>query len=150
MEKKSSRIKQIEPKKLEVDGQEISVNQTEATSYQAALDQFKAGQFAQAAAAFQTHIAKYPKGSLDVQARYFLGSAQFALGEYKAALVTQRDVAKDYPDHPRAADALLSMASAQLELKAIQNAKKTLNEIVTKYPGTAAANAAKTRLDALK
>lgn len=144
------RIKQLEPKKMELDGQEVAVQQTEYSEYQGGLDHFKAGNYAQAIAQFQNFLVKYPKSTLEVQVRYFLGSAQFAQGDYKAALVTQRDLAKAYPDSPRAPDALLSMASAQLELKAIPNAKKTLTEIVTKYPNSAAASSAKTRLEALK
>lgn len=144
------RIAQLEPKKVEMDGQQMAVPQDQYGEYQAALDTLKAGNFAQAATQLQAFLARYPKNTLEPQARYYLGSAQFAQGDYKAALVTQRDLAKDYPDHPRAPDALLSMASAQLELKAIPNAKKTLTEIVSKYPGTPAASSAKARLDALK
>lgn len=145
-----NRIKQLEPKKVEVDGKETSLPQDQYAQYQSALDSFKAGNYSQAANLFQTFLARYPKSNLDVQARYFLGSAQFAQGDYKSALVTQRDLAKDYPDSPRAPDALLSMASAQLELKAIPNAKKTLSELIARYPNSAAANSAKTRLEALK
>lgn len=145
-----NRIKQLEPKKVEVDGKETSLPQDQYAQYQSALDTFKSGNYNQAITLFQTFLAKYPKSNLDAQARYFLGSAQFAQGDYKAALITQRDLAKEYPESPRAPDALLSMASAQLELKAIGNAKKTLGEIVAKYPNSAAANSAKTRLEALK
>lgn len=145
-----TRIQQLEPKKMQLDGQEVAVQQTEFSEYQAGLDHFKAANYAQAITQFQNFLVKYPKSTLEVQVRYFLGSAQFAQGDYKAALVTQRDLAKDHPDSPRAADALLSMASSQLELKATQNAKKTLNEIVAKYPNSAAASSAKTRLEALK
>lgn len=145
-----NRIKQLEPKKLELDGHELAVPQEQYADYQAGLDHFKGGNYQQAVTQFQSFISKYPKSSLEPQVRYFLGSAQFAQGDYKGALVTQRDLAKEYPDHPRAPDALLSMASAQLELKAIPNAKKTLAEVISKYPGSAAAGSAKTRLDALK
>lgn len=145
-----NRIKQLEPKKVEVDGKETSLPQDQYAQYQSALDTFKSGSYSQAIQLFQTFLAKYPKSNLDVQARYFLGSAQFAQGDYKSALITQRDLAKEYPDSPRAPDALLSMASAQLELKAIGNAKKTLSEIIARYPNSAAATSARTRLDALK
>lgn len=145
-----NRIKQLEPKKVELDGQELSLPQDQHAQYQAGLDSFKSGSYTQAITQFQNFLARHPKSNLDVQVRYFLGSAQFAQGDYKSALITQRDLAKEYPESPRAPDALLSMASAQLELKAIPNAKKTLSEIVAKYPNSAAANSAKTRLDALK
>jgi TolA-binding protein len=45
---------------------------------------------------------------------------------------------------------LLSMASSQLELKSIPGAKKTLGELIAKYPSSPAAASAKARLEALK
>jgi len=42
------------------------------------------------------------------------------------------------------------MASSQLELKSIPGAKKTLGELISKYPGSPAAASAKARLEALK
>ncbi|HEX4917808.1 MAG TPA: tol-pal system protein YbgF [Limnobacter sp.] len=144
------RIKKLEPRPIELDGEQISVPPEQYKDYQAGLDHFKAGNYADAAKQFQEFLAKHPDSKLKPQVRYFLGSAQFAQGEYKLALVTQRDLAKDHPDSPRAPDALLSMASSQLELKAIPNAKKTLSELIAKYPESEAAKSAKVRLDALK
>ncbi|WP_370262920.1 tol-pal system protein YbgF [Limnobacter sp.] len=144
------RLKKLEPKPIELDGEQINVSPEQYRDYQAGLDHFKAGNFAEAIQQFQRFLAQYPDSKLKPQVRYFLGSAQFAQGEYKLALVTQRDLARDHPDSPRAPDALLSMASSQLELKAIPNAKKTLSELIAKYPESEAAKSAKLRLDALK
>ncbi|HEX4857269.1 MAG TPA: tol-pal system protein YbgF [Limnobacter sp.] len=144
------RIKKLEPKALQLDGQELSVSPEQFNDYQAGLDHFKAGNYKEASLQFQEFLGKYKQSKLEPQVRYFLGSAQFAQGDYKSALITQRDLARDFPDSPRAPDALLSMASSQLELKSIPGAKKTLGELISKYPGTPAANSAKTRLDALK
>ena len=144
------RIKKLEPKAVQLDGQELSVPPEQFAEYQAGLDHFKAGNYKDAATRFQQFLERYKQSKLEPQVRYFLGSTQFAQGEYKTALITQRDLAKDFPDSPRAPDALLSMASSQLELKSIPGAKKTLTELITKYPNSAAATAAQTRLDALK
>ncbi|HEX4880614.1 MAG TPA: tol-pal system protein YbgF [Limnobacter sp.] len=144
------RLKKLEPKPVQLDGEQLSVPPEQYRDYQAGLDHFKAGNYADAARQFQDFLSKHPDSRLKPQVRYFLGSAQFAQGDYKLALVTQRDLAKDHPDSPRAPDALLSMASSQLELKAIPNAKKTLSELIAKYPDSEAAKSAKARLDALK
>lgn len=144
------RIKKLEPKPMQLDGEEVTVTPEQFSDYEAGLDHFKAGNFKDAAAQFQQFLGKHPKSKLEPQVRYFLGSTQFAQGEYKASLITQRDLAKDFPDSPRAPDALLSMASSQLELKSIPGAKKTLGELIAKYPDSPAAASAKTRLNALK
>ena len=55
-------------------------------------------------------------------------------------------VIKTYPDSPKAADAMLNMASCYTELKDKVGAKKTLDALVAKYPDSAAAQAARERL----
>lgn len=144
------RIKKLEPKAVQLDGEELTVPPEQFNDYQAGLDHFKAGNYKDAALQFQDFLNKYKQSKLEPQVRYFLGSTQFAQGDYKTALVTQRDLAKDFPDSPRAPDALLSMASSQLELKSIPGAKKTLGELIAKYPSSPAAASAKARLEALK
>ena len=84
------------------------------------------------------------------------GDSKGALGrggmrtKLNAAYTAARSGAATVIAHGRKPDALLSMASSQLELKSIPGAKKTLNELITKYPDSPAAASAKTRLNALK
>ena len=54
-------------------------------------------------------------------------------------------VLKAYPDSPKAADAMLNIASCQTELKD-KAAKKTLQELIKTYPDSSAAETAKERL----
>lgn len=144
------RIKALEPQPIELDGITYRVPSDQAKAYQTGLDNFKGGNFSEAAKQFSAFLDAYPKSDLVPQVRYFLGSCQFAQGDYKTALISQRDLAKDFPNSPRAPDALLSMASSQIELRSIPGAKKTLNELISKYPDSPAAASAKTRLAALK
>ena len=50
----------------------------------------------------------------------------------------------------RAAEALLSIANCQVELKDIAGARKTLDELVKTYPQSEAAKAGKERLARLR
>jgi TolA-binding protein len=59
-------------------------------------------------------------------------------------------VVKNYPDNPKAADALLNIASSQAELKDKAAAKKTLEQLIAKYPNTPAAQTGKDRMASLK
>lgn len=144
------RLRKLEPKTVQLDGQDLDVPPQQYAAYDAGLDHFKSANYVEAAKQFQAFLDEYKGSKLEPQVRYFLGSAQFAQGEYKTALITQRDLARDFPDSPRAPDALLSMASSQLELKSIPGAKKTLTDLIAKYPDSAAAASAKARLDAIK
>lgn len=54
------------------------------------------------------------------------------------------------PTHARAADAMLTMANCQAELKDNKTARKTLQDLIAKYPGTEAAQNAAQRLPKIK
>ena len=56
----------------------------------------------------------------------------------------------NYGDSPKAPDAMLNIASNYIELKDKKNAKKTLQQLVSKYPDSTAAATAKDRLAGLK
>ena len=51
-----------------------------------------------------------------------------------------------WPDNPKAADAMLNIASSQQELGDSRAARETLKTLLTKYPQSAAAEQAKQRL----
>jgi TolA-binding protein len=54
------------------------------------------------------------------------------------------------PNHPRAAEALLSVVNCQIELKDNKAAKRTVDELVKAYPASEAAQAGKERAVLLK
>jgi TolA-binding protein len=79
-----------------------------------------------------------------------MGNAYFALKDYKSALESYQLLVNKYSSSPNVPDALLSISDSQYQLKAIVGAKKTLNQIITQYPGSKIADQAKKRLDAIK
>jgi len=120
----------------------------EQRAYDAALDQFKSGNYAAAATSFHAFARSSPKSPLAPSALYWAGNAQFALRDYRAAITTQRQMIATYPDSQKVPDALLNIASCYSELRDNANARRALEEIVAKYPGSEAAGKARTRLSA--
>jgi tol-pal system protein YbgF len=145
-----ARLRKLEPQQVTVDGQEVSVDQAEQKSYDAALAQFKAGDYRGAGAAFADFIRRYPRSSFLPSAQYWLGNAYYAQRDYRNAISAQQALVKNYPDNPKAADALLNIASCYTELKDKPAAKKTLQTLITQYPNTPAAQTAKERLATLR
>ncbi|SNS32327.1 tol-pal system protein YbgF [Noviherbaspirillum humi] len=145
-----NRIRKMEPQKVTVDGQEISVEQSEQRAYDAALAYFKAGDYKSAGAAFYDFTRRYPQSGLMPSAQYWLGNTYYAQRDYRNAITAQQVVVNNFGDNPKAADALLNIASCQLELKDKAAAKKTLETLTHKYPDSAAAQTAKERLAALR
>ena len=118
----------------------------EQRAYDAALDQFKSGNYPAATLSFQTFARTYPRSPLAPSAMYWAGNAQYAQKDFRAAIATQRQLLGTFPDSQKVPDALLNIASAQIELGDNAGAKKTLEEIVAKYPTSEAAGKARQRL----
>jgi tol-pal system protein YbgF len=119
---------------------------TEQRTYDAALDQFKSGNFAAAVSGFQAFVRAYPRSALAPSAIYWTGNAQYALKDFRAAIATQRQLLATYPDSQKVPDAMLNIASCQVELGDAGGARRTLEDLVAKYPTSEAAGKARQRL----
>jgi tol-pal system protein YbgF len=120
----------------------------EAKAYQAALDQFKLGNYTLAVAAMQGFLVTYPSSSLAANAQYWIGMAHSGQRDYKSAIAAQRKLLAAWPDSPKAPDAMLSIASAQETMGDRKSAQQTLQELIAKYPASSSAASAKQRLAA--
>ena len=127
---------------------EAEASPAETKAYQAALDQFKLGNYAAAVTAMQGFMVTYPNSSLAPNAQYWVGMAYSGQRDYKSAIAAQRKLLTTWPDNPKAPDAMLSIASAQETMGARGEAQKTLQELIARYPGSSASVSARQRLAA--
>lgn len=118
----------------------------EAKAYEAALNQFKLGNYQSSVAAFQNFLASYPDSQQVSSAQYWIGNAYYALRDYKTAIAAQQKLLASWPTSAKAPDALLNIASCQAEMGEAKAARDTLQVLLKKYPGTPAAEQAKQRL----
>ena len=118
----------------------------EQRAYDAALDQFKAGNYPGAISGFNGVIKANPKGLLAPSAYYWLGNAQFAQRDYRGAIATQRQLVSQFPGNPKVPDALLNIATSQFEMNDAAASRRTLEELIAKFPQSDAAVKAKQRL----
>lgn len=123
---------------------------SEDHAFAAAYGLFQAGKNADAAAAFQDFVKKYPDSIHVPNAIYWLGNAQFAVKNYRGALDTYQGLLKDFPDTPKTPDVLLEIAKCLQGLKHDVAAHKTLKKLIAKYPSSKAAAKAKKLLSAKK
>ncbi len=144
------RLKKFEPSQVKVDGVEFLADPAETKAYEDALSLFRKGEFASASTAFNEFIKRNPKSGYVVPSLFWLGNAQYANRSYANAISNFNTLLSKAPSHMRAADAMLSIANCQLELKDIKAARKTLGDVVKTYPHTEAASAASERLSKLK
>jgi tol-pal system protein YbgF len=145
-----NRLRKFEPQKMTVDGQEAFVDPSEQKAYDAALALFRAGDYKNAGTSFAEFLRRYPESGYGAAAQYWLGNTYYVQREYRKAITAQQAVVKNYPDNPRAADALLNIATCPIELKVKASAKKTLQTLISKYGDSPAAQTARERLRSLK
>src|SRR5579863_8577808 len=145
-----TRLKKFEPQQVTVDGVQGTVQPGEMDAFNAASQQFRNGDFKNAAASFRDFIQKYPQSPYQPTAQYWLGNALYALRDYKGSTATWQGVVAKYPQHPRAPEALLAIANNQLEQGQKAAARKTLQQIVDQYGSSDVAQTAQSKLSQIK
>ena len=123
-----------------------AVPAAETKGYEAALNQFKLGNYPLAISAFQGFLVTYPTSKLAASAQYWIGNAHFAQRDYKQAIAAQQKLLASWPEDAKAPDAMLNIATSQEALGDRRGAQRTLEGLLAKFPGTPAAASAKQRL----
>lgn len=144
------RLRKIEPQKVTLDGKEFLADPEETRLYGEAVNVLRQGDFAGAVGAFSAFQKRYPTSGYSTAATYWLANAYYGKRDYKEAVPAFRALVNAAPDHPRAPEALLSIANCQLELKDPKAARRTLDELLKTYPKSEAAQAGRERIASLK
>lgn len=129
---------------------EAPVTPAETKAYEAALNQFKLGNYPLAISAFEGFLVTYPSSSLAPSAQYWIGNAYYAQRDYKKAIASQEKLLSAWPDSSKAPDGMLNIASSQEATGDRRGARKTLEDLLTKYPDSPAAASAKQRLQGMR
>lgn len=139
------RLRKIEQAQAEREKAALAL-EAEKQTYEAALGQFKSGNYGAAIQSFQGFIAQYPQSKMLPSAQYWIGNSYYSLRDFKSAITAQQKVVSSWPDDPKAPDALLNIASSQAELGQNSASRDTLKLLVQKYPKSPSAEQARQRL----
>ena len=115
-------------------------------AYNAAFDLLKLGHFKKAIAAMSHFLSTYPDSPYAANAQYWIGNCQYALGEYSKAVHSERLMLAQYPDSSKVPDAMLNLADDLVELGNSHDARKVYDDLIRRFPSTAAADQAKAHL----
>ncbi len=144
------RLRKLEPQRLSIDGREVDVDKAEQAAFDRGLAEFKAGNHQAANQSFSAFLQRYPESGYLPQAYFWLGSTHFAQQECSKAIPAYQTVTTRFPNSQKAPEALLNIASCQLDLKDKGGARETLEQLLKKYPSSTAASMGKERLAELK
>ena len=121
----------------------------EQGAYNQAFDALKSSNFPTAISGFRSFLSTYPTSALADNAQYWLGEAYYVTRDYGNATTAFERVLAGWPSSRKAPDALLKLGYTQVEQKRVDAARVTLQQVVTRFPGTDAARLAADRLQKL-
>ena len=110
--------------------------------YDAAFDLIKAKDFDKASLAFAAFLRKYPNSQYAGNAQYWLGEVNLAKGDLQGAGQSFAKVSQLYPKHNKVPDSLYKLADVERRLGHADKVKGILQQVVSQYPGTSAAQLA--------
>lgn len=144
------RMSKLEPVNVTNDGASFLAEPSEKRDYEFAFESIRQQDLASAEVLFGNFLSTWPQSGYRGSALFWLGNAQYVNRNYKDAINNFRKMVTLYPQHPRAADAMLAISNCQLEMKDSKAARKTLEDLIAAYPKTEAADTAKDRLTRIK
>ena len=118
--------------------------------YGRAFDALKAGDYAASIAGMRDFIARHPDHPLADNAYYWLGQTHYLNRDYVQAIEAFASVGSKSPDSAKAPDALLKRGLSEVELKRIEAARRSFNDLIARYPASEAARLAREQLQRLR
>jgi tol-pal system protein YbgF len=115
-------------------------------NYQEAFGLLKKAEYDQAISAFDTFLSKYPDSQYSDNAQYWMGEAYYVTRRFDAAITEYMKLITNYPESQKVPNGLLKIGYSYFELGQTEEAKKVLEDLINKFPGTSAAQDAQDRL----
>ena len=116
--------------------------------YEEAAQDLTQGRYGMAMRGFRDFVQRYPESDLADNAQYGVGECFFAQGMFDSAAAEYQRVGAAHPAGDRVPAALYKLAVSQEKLKQTAEAKKTLSDLVARFPLSGEAQLARERLGA--
>ncbi|HEX4952183.1 MAG TPA: tol-pal system protein YbgF [Thermoanaerobaculia bacterium] len=114
-------------------------------AYDRGLQLYQAGQYAESEESFRRFLARWAETELADNAAYWIGESRWARQDWKGALAAFQEAVERQPDGNKVPDALLKAGKCLEKLGDPVGARDLYDEVVRRFPGTAAAAAAEER-----
>ena len=121
-----------------------------AGDYRNAIVLYGQSKLSDARRAFQEVFEADQHGDLADNALFWIGETYFATKDYVNAMRYYARVTTEYADQNKAPDALLKTALAQERTGDLALARKTLQQVIERYPYSSSASTAKQELQRIK
>jgi len=115
-------------------------------AYNTAFELLKQGRYNEAVTDFEGFLGKHGNTDLADDATFWVAEAKRVSREWEGALASYEAVMSNFPTSQKVPDAMLKVGIVQYEIGAYANARATLGEVVSRYPGSRVASSAQQRL----
>ncbi len=122
----------------------------EQAAYDRAFNLLRSGSYDEAITALRSFLQSFGGSGLAANAQYWVGEAYYVTRRFNEALPQFKRVVEGYPDSPKGADALLKMGYIHDEQGNATEARKALEEVISRFPQSTAAQLATKRLAKVK
>jgi tol-pal system protein YbgF len=130
-------------------GQAMTQAQAKAIYDDAYLD-LNRGNYSLALVGFQDYLKKSPDSELADNAQYWIGECFYAQRDFRKAIDEFLKVEAAYPKGDKVPAALLKIAYSQLQLEDRASARKTLRDLVARFPNSEEAAQGRAKLQMLE
>lgn len=114
--------------------------------FDAGVNAYNARKYQEAERSFRDFLKNYPNHSQTAEAQYYLAETQFQRNRFPEAALAYDTVIKKYPKSASARSAMLKQGIAFSKMGQPEAAKARMQEVISKFPGSAEATRAKTFL----
>lgn len=121
-----------------------------AEDYRQAIMLVGRGKHAEARRAFQQVFDAEPAGDLADNALFWIGETYYSAGDFTNAVRHYSRVVNEFADQNKAPDALFKIALAQARTGDLALARRTLQQVIEKYPYSSTASSAKAELQRIR
>jgi tol-pal system protein YbgF len=121
-----------------------------AEDYRQAIMLFGRGKHAEARRAFQAVLESDAAGDLADNALFWIGETYYAAGDYTNAVRNYMRVVNEFSDQNKAPDAMFKIALAQERTGDLALARRTLQQVIERYPYSSTASSAKAELQRIR
>lgn len=125
---------------------ERAKNELSLIAYQTGVDHIRMGRWHEAQQALRESLQYKSDAAHSPQANYQLSRALIALGLHREAIPLLMQLSESSADKEVMDEATLTLAHAQLEIQAWNDAKSTLRTFIRRFPSSAHINEAKGKL----
>lgn len=116
------------------------------TVYDQATQDLTMGRYAMALQGYRDLLARHAQSDLADNAQYGIGECFFAQAVFDSAAVEYARVTEHWPRSDRVPASLYKLALAQERLGRVQESRRTLEDLVTRFPKTNEAQLARDRI----